>query len=355
MKLLPIIDAFTPFSWRRKHRSDWHRRSKKSSPCDFRNVFVATVFLCSFQSLSAAASDQLKLEVGFNAGSGLDLIARIIAKRVQVTTGNAVIIENRPGAGGRIAAEAVVRSDPDGRTILIAPIVTTAFMPFIYKNLGFDPISDLAPVTRVGNFKFALAIGKDLPVTSLAGFVDYVKAHPRELSYGTPGVGTPAHFLGAMFNRATGTDLLHVPYRGSGAAAAALLGGEVKVNINTTAAMVQFYKDGQVKLLAVTGKSRSPALPDVPTFAESKMNLGDIEDAELWYGVFVTGKTPSSIIQKLNLVMVEALSDPEVRNALENIDIEVTTDTPESFSKLVKEDYQRWGKTIQSTGFTSND
>jgi tripartite-type tricarboxylate transporter receptor subunit TctC len=320
-----------------------------------RRLLIAAVILCGLQTLPAAAADQLKFVVGFTAGSGLDLITRIVTKRVQIATGTTATVENRPGAGGRIAAEAVARSDPDGATILVAPIVTTAFMPFIYKNLDFDPMTDLAPVTRIGNFKFAVGVNKDLPVSTLADFVAYVKAHPGKVGYGTPGVGTPAHFLGAMFNRATGTDLLHVPYRGSGAASTAMLGGEIQANINTTASLVEFYRNKQIKLLAVTGKTRSPELPDVPTFAELKMNLGDIEDAELWYGIFVAGKTPAPVVQKLNQTLVEALRDPEVRTALQGLDIEVVTDTPESFSKLVREDYERWGKVIKSTGFTLND
>ena len=304
---------------------------------------------------ASAASNQIKIVVGFTPGSGLDLLARVIGKRIQSTTGKTVIVDNRPGAGGRIAAESVVQSEPDGSTVLVAPIVTTSFTPFIYKNLDFDPLKDLAPITRLGNFKFALAVNKDVPVTTLAEFVTYVKAHPGKMGYGTPGVGTPAHFLGAMFNRATGTDLLHIPYRGSGPAATALLSGEIQCNINTTASMVQLYKDGQIKLLAVTGSKRSPSLPDVPTFGELQMHLGDIEDAELWYGFLAPGKTPAPVVQQLNRMFVEALQDPDVRSTLENVDIEVATDTPEAFSARVKADNERWGKVITATGFTLNE
>src|ERR1700716_2927979 len=307
-------------------------------------LFVTLLPLSFAQS--AATAEQLKVVVGFPAGSGLDVITRVVAAGVQTATGTTVTAENRPGAGGRLAAEAVAQAEPDGSTILSAPIVTTAFTPFMYKSLRFDPIDGLALITRLGNFKFALAVNKDFPAGTLKEFVAYAKAHPGKLGYATPGPGTPAHFLGAMFNRATGTDLLHIPYRGSGPAATALLSGEVQSTFNTTVALLPLHKDKQVKMLAVTGSTRSPAMPDVPTFGELNMNLGDIENAELWYGFLAPGKTPASAVQQLNAVLVAALKDPTVRDKLQNLDIEVATDTPEAFAKIVKADYKRWGAGI---------
>lgn len=311
--------------------------------------------LLHFSARPAAAAEQLKIVIGFAAGSGLDVITRVVGARVQAATGTTVIVENRPGAGGRVAAEAVAQAEPDGSTILSAPIVTTAFTPFMYKNLRYDPINGLAPITRLGNFKFTLAVNNAFPADTAKEFVAYAKAHPGVIGYATPGPGTPAHFLGAMFNRATGTDLLHVPYRGSGPAATALLGGEVQSAFNTTVALLPLYNDKKVKLLAVTGATRSPTVPDVPTFGQLNMNLGDIESAEMWYGFFAPGKTPSAAIDKLNAALVEALKDPAVRDKLQNLDIEVAVDTPEAFAKIVKADYERWGKVIRSTGFTLDD
>src|SRR5262245_54526870 len=301
---------------------------------------MLSTLLLAASPASVAVAAQLKIVVGFAAGSGLDIITRVVAARVQAATGTTVIVENRAGAGGRLAAEAVVQAEGDGSTILSAPIVTTAFTPFIFKKLRFDPIRDLAPITRLGNFKFALAVGGGFPAGTLAEFITHARANPGKVGYGTPGAGTPAHFLGAMLGRATGTDLLHVPYRGSGPASAALLGGEVKSNINTTVALLPLYRDKQVKMLAVTGAARSSTLPDVPTFGELRMNLGDIENAELWYGFLAPGRTPPVLVSKLNTMLVEALKDPTVRDKLENLDIEVATDTPEAFARIVKADYQ---------------
>ena len=326
-----------------------------------RSTALAVVFTITAASLmmpavvAVAAINELKFVVGFAAGSGVDSVARVVAERVRIVSGRTVIVENRPGAGGRIAAEAVVRAEPDGSTILFAPIVTTAFTPFMFKKTGFDPLTDFAPITRLGNFKFTLAINVGVPVTAAREFVAYVKANPGKVSYSTPGAGTPAHFLGTMLNRATGLDLVHVAYRGSGPAAMAVLGGEVQSTINTTIAMLPFYKNNTVRLLAVTGAARAATMPDVPTFAELKMNLGDIEDAEMWYGFLAPGKTSAATVNNLNAVLIEALKDPGVRNLLRDEDIEVATTTPEEFATVIKADYDRWGAVIRASGFTLNE
>jgi tripartite-type tricarboxylate transporter receptor subunit TctC len=186
-------------------------------------------------------------------------------------------------------------------------------------------------------------------------FVAYAKSNPGKIGYGTPGVGTPAHFLGVMLNRATGTDLFHVPYRGSGPATTALIGGEVASGIIPTPVLLPLYRDRQIKLLAVTGAARAAALPEVPTFGELKMNLGDMESAELWYGFLAPGRTPAAGVQKLNAILIAALSDPAVRDKLQTLDIEVATDTPAAFAEIVKADYARWGKVIRESGFKLND
>lgn len=303
----------------------------------------------------AAATDQLRIVTGFAAGSGIDVIARLLAEHVRKNTGMTVIIENRPGGGGRVAADLVARAEPDGQTVLLAPIVTTAFTPFMFKKLSFDPLKDLTPITRLGNFKFALAVSNKVPAKNVKEFIAYVKANPGKMSFSTPGAGTPAEFLGAMFNKATGTDLVHVPYRGSGPAAAGVLSGDVLSAFNTTVAMLPLHKDGKVKIVAVTGSSRSTNLPDVPTLSELKLNLGDIESADLWYGFLAPGKTPADIVKKLNTILVAAVKDPKVRERLIALDIEVITDTPEEFAKIVQEDYERWGKVIKESGFKLRD
>lgn len=293
--------------------------------------------------------------IGFPAGSGLDVITRIILEQVSKDTGQAFVVDNRGGSGGRMAAEATAKAPPDGKTLLAAPIVTTAFSPFVFKRLGFDALNDLTPVTRLGTFRFALAINKDVPASSLAEFIAYVKANPGKTNYASLSAGTPAHFLGAMFNRATGTDMQHVPYRGSGPAVQAVLAGEVQASFNTTAALMPLYTDKQMKLLAVTGRERSTTLPDVPTFREGKLGLGDMEDAEMWYGFFAPGQLPPPILAEVHAKLAKALSNPTVQARLRDLDIEVVVDTPAEFSKIVRADYERWGRIIKETGFTLSE
>ena len=200
-----------------------------------------------------------------------------------------------------------------------------------------------------------LAVNNTVPANSVAEFIKYVKANPGKISYGSLSAGTPSHFLGAMFNRSTGTDILHVPYRGSGPATVALLANEVHAVFNTTAASMEMYKAGKIKLLAVTGAERSPALPDVPTFRELKLDLGAIEEADMWYGFLAPGKMPRATVLELNGMIRKALDDPTVRARLLTLDIEAVTDTPEDFAKIVRDDYERWGGIIRASGFTLSE
>jgi tripartite-type tricarboxylate transporter receptor subunit TctC len=326
-------------------------------PRNFGHLVSGLSFAAALIALSVAASsaEPLKIIVGFPAGSGLDVLTRLVAEHIRIATNNPVIVDNRPGGGGRIAAEAVARAEPDGNTILSAPIVTTAFMPFVYKKLSFDPMKDLAPITRLGNFQFALALNNDVPVRDVKGFVEWAKANPGKVNYGSLSAGTPSHFLGAMFNRATGTDMQHIPYKGSAPVNIDLQAGQIQATFNTTVSMMELYKGNKIKLLAVTGLTRSPSLPDVPTFRELKMNLGPMEDAELWYGFLAPGKTPAPIIKELNARIVAALKDPDIRRKISNLDIQVATDTPEEFARIIADDYKRWGDVIRSTGFSLDE
>lgn len=303
----------------------------------------------------ACAQEPLKIVVGFPAGSGLDVLTRLIAEQVRIDTGMPVIVDNRPGGGGRIAAEQVAKAEPDGKTILSAPIVTTAFMPFVYKKLNFDPMKDLAAITRLGNFQFALATNNDVPAKSVKDFIAWVRANPGKVNYGSLSAGTPSHFLGAMFNRATGTDMQHIPYKGSAPVNIDLQAGQIQATFNTTVSTMELFKGGKINLLAVTGTTRSPALPDVPTFKELNLNLGPMEDAELWYGFLAPGRTPAPVIAQLNGWIVAALKNPQIRQKITALDIQVVTDTPEAFAKIIADDYKRWGEVIKSTGFALDE
>lgn len=318
-------------------------------------IAAALAALLAPAPLSAQAQEPLKIIVGFPPGSGLDVLTRLVAEQMRAAGGAPVIVDNRAGGGGRIAAEFVAKAEPDGTTILSAPIVTTAFMPFVTKKLNFDPMKDLAPITRLGNFQFALATNTDVPAKSVGEFIAFVRANPGKVNYGSLSAGTPSHFLGVMFNRATGLDMQHIPYKGSGPVNIDLQGGQIQATFNTTVSTMELFKGGKINLLAVTGAARSPSLPDVPTFKELKLNLGPMEDAELWYGFLAPGRTPAPVLKELNSRLVAALTDPQVRRKITNLDIQVVTDTPEGFAKIIADDYKRWGEVIKSSGFTLDE
>jgi tripartite-type tricarboxylate transporter receptor subunit TctC len=198
-------------------------------------------------------------------------------------------------------------------------------------------------------------VNNAVPVKDVQSFVQWVKTNPGKVNYGSLSAGTPSHFLGAMFNRATGIDMQHVPYKGSGPVNIDLQSGQIQATFNTTVATMELYKGSKIKILAVTGLSRSPSLPDVPTFKELKMNLGPMEDAELWYGFLAPGKISPTAIKDLNAQIVAALKDPEIRRKITNLDIQVVTDEPDEFARIIAADYKRWGDVIRSTGFTLNE
>ena len=188
--------------------------------------FLACV-LCAAAAL-ASAQETRRIVVGFPPGGTLDVLGRAVAQAAQEESGITFVVDNQPGAGSLLAAQNVARAQPDGRTLLLAPVVVPAFMPHLYRKMTFDPMTDLVPVAELGSFNFALAVGAQLPVKTLAEWVAYVKAHPGKTSFGSFGAGTPSHFVGVMFNRAAGTDTLHVPYKGGAPAIQALLSGEIQ-------------------------------------------------------------------------------------------------------------------------------
>ena len=302
-----------------------------------------------------AAERPLRLVVGFAAGGSLDLIARALAERLRDELGQPVIVENKAGAGSLLAAEAVARAEPDGTTLLIAPVVVTAFFPHLYKKLAFDPLKDLVPVAQLGTFQFALAVGARDPAPDLAAFVRRARANPGKGTFGSVSPGTPSHFLGVMFNRAVGTDLQHVPYKGAAPALTALQGGEIESAFVPAGNVVELQRAGRVKVLAVTGRTRSPMLPDVPTFDEGELALKAMQDASLWYGFFAPARTAPADAERLSAALARALANAEVASRVSKLDVVVAHLPPAEFARVVRRDAEQWGAVIRASGFTLQD
>lgn len=302
----------------------------------------------------APAQDVRKVVVGFPPGGTLDVLGRAVAQAAAEDPANGTwLVDNQPGAGSLLAAQNVARAPSDGRTLLLAPVVVPAFMPHLYRKLTFDPLADLVPVAELGAFNFALVVGANVPVKSLAEWVAYCKANPGKTSFGSFGAGTPSHFVGVMFNRAAGTDTLHVPYKGGAPAMQALLAGEIQAAYLLTGGMTtEQARAGKVRVLAVTGAARSRSLPEVPTFSEAGAGLKDMEAASLWYGWFAPKGTPAAEVDRLNRLLVAATRSPRVQEVLAREEIVPQAAGAAAFAQKVQRDHRQWGEVIRSTGFT---
>ena len=297
----------------------------------------------------------LRILVGFPPGGGLDLIARLLAERLQSSGTRAVIVDNRAGGGGRVAAEMLAQAPGDGTTVMAAPIVVSVFFPFTHRSLAFDPLRDLAPLTKIGTFTFALVVRADHPARDLAHFATWARERGDRVNFGSLSAGTPSHFLGLMFNRAAGTALVHVPYRGSAPLQIALLAGEVEAGFDTTTSALGQLRAGRLRALAVTGAERSAALPDVPSFAEAGLAMREMAEAALWFGLYAPGRSPPAIIDRLSADMRAALEDPALSARLREMDIVPRPMTPEAFAAVIAADVRRWGPIIRASGFTVSE
>ena len=301
-----------------------------------------------------AAQDKIdrpvKILVGFPAGGTADVMARVVADKMKDTLGQPVIVENRPGAIGRIAADAVKAAAPDGTTIMVMPIGPMAVVPHTYKTLSYDPLKDFAPIGMGSTFQFAIAAGPQSGAKTWAEYVVWAKANPGRSSYATSGAGSLPHFFGVMLGREAGIEMLHVPYKGSAAYMNELIGGNVPTAVDAIADLTEQHRAGKIKILASSGAKRSTAVPDVPTFTELGIKGGE---AEGWFGFFAPAKTPKPIVDQLNRSINQALASPEIAERLSKLGLDPKTTTPEEFGRVLAADYAKWGPVVKASGFTA--
>jgi tripartite-type tricarboxylate transporter receptor subunit TctC len=308
---------------------------------------AATAFAPAFAR--AQVSEQpVRIIFPFAAGGSGDALTRLMAEKLRVGLNRTVIVENRTGAAGRLGVQAVKAAAPDGTTLLLTPIAPMAVYPHVYKSLGYDPIADFEPLSQLGTFDFGVATGPSLPVTTLKELVDWAKANPAQANYGSPAAGALPHFLGVMFARAAGIDLRHITYRGSAAALAALVAGQIPIVFTTVADLVELHKAGRVRVLATSDSQRSPSLPDVPTLGEAGFELW----ATGWYGMFAPAKTPPDIIERLNKVIVAAVRSPEIKERLTAFGLRPTGTTAAELAAIQKSDSALWEPAVKASGFS---
>ena len=313
----------------------------------FRFLFPLFLGLAALPAFAQSwPSKPARIMVGASPGGGTDIIARMLAEKYQASLGQPFIVENRPGAANTIAADLTAKAAPDGYTLLLATNTAQAIAPHLMK-LGFDPIKDLAPVALVVVVPNIVVAGPAVAATDIKELVALVKAAPRGYSCGSSGIGSTQHLACEAFAHATGTQIVHVPYKGSSQALTDLVAGQIQLSFDTTSSAMGFIKAGKVKVLAVMTPKRSPELPDVPTLAEA--GVPGVEMAT-WYGLFVTGGTPKDVVAKLYAETMKTLQMPDVRKRLNALGGEPGAMTTEQFAAMNKADFDRFGRLVREAG-----
>jgi tripartite-type tricarboxylate transporter receptor subunit TctC len=295
--------------------------------------------------------DSLKIIVGFPAGGVLDAVARHLAERLTPGYARSTIVDNRPGAAGRIAIDALKASPSDGRTLLLTPASTVTVYADVYRKLTYNPTTDLAPVSLAATFLFGLGVGPLVPaeVKTLAKFAEWVKANPAKASFGTPGEGSFPHFLTLVLGKALGAPIEAVPYSGrSTLAINDLLAGQLAALLTPDGVFLPHIKENRVRVLATSGETRSPFHPDVPTFAEQGMKELVVSE---WFGLFAPGPTPPAILVGASEAIAKALASKYIGEAFAALGMVPKANTPAELAALIKTDAAIWGPIIRSTGF----
>jgi tripartite-type tricarboxylate transporter receptor subunit TctC len=288
----------------------------------------------------------VRVIVPFSPGGAVDGPMRLIAQELGKRLGQAVVVENKPGAGATIGTDAVAKAAPDGYTLLLAS-QTNAISATLYAKLPFDPIGDFTPVTLIGREPGVVVVNPAVPAKTLQEFIAYVKAHPGEVNFASSGNGSGQHLFAALLASRTGMKMNHVPYRGSGQATTDLLSGVVSMAIPGTAGMVGHIKAGKLRALAVTGATRSPQLPDVPTVIESGVPG---YEAYVWMGLLAPKGTPPAIVERLHRDVVAVLGEDSVKRYMANAGIEIVGSTPADFGRFFGAEKDLWAKVIHDTG-----
>ena len=285
----------------------------------------------------------IRLIISFAPGGVHDTLARVLQPRLTDALGQPIVIENRAGAGGNIAAEAVAKSPADGYTFLVAS-EAIATNEYLYRKMAYDPYKDLAPVAKLADYPMALIVHPSLWVDNVRDLVALAQAKPGTLSYGSAGVGASGHLAGELFKSTTGIDMVHVPYKGGAPALADLIAGRIQLMFLSVSLTAPQAKQGRVKVLAVTGSRRAPELPDVPTTTEQ--GFPQVQ-ALLFSSMLAPARTPSAIVRRMNAEVVKALRAPEVQKRLADIGAVPAPSSPEEFRKILRSEGDRWGKLIR--------
>lgn len=316
---------------------------------------VAAALLVGPLALAAPAAAQsgqpIRILYGFAAGSAGDLLARLIAERMQASTGQSVVVENRVGASGRLAIMSVKNGPSDGSMVFISPNGPLAITPIADPSTGYDPIADFAPISQLVTFDFSVAVSASSPAKTIKDLAPWLKANPDKAAYGTPGAGTNLHFMAIAFSNAAQVPLRAVHYRGSAPALNDVVANQLPMMFTPLSDQIEQHRTGKVRILASAGDKRSPFAPDVPTFQES----GYAVRANGWYSAFASSKTPPEVIARLNKAMVEAVNTPSVKERLATLAFETTGTSPEALAASLKQEIETWRPIVKASGYKPGD
>jgi len=289
---------------------------------------------------------QIKIISPFATGGIADGFSRIIAQGLSESYGQPVIVENKTGGGGNIGADFVAKSPADGYTLIMGSIGTHAVNPYLVKNMPYDPLKDFVPVVFVLDAEGLLAVNPNLPVKNVSELITYLKANPGKVSYGSGGIGTASHLAGELFVMTAKVDMTHIPYKGNALAITDLIGGQTQVMFATMPTILPYVKSDKLRGLAVTGATRDPSMPDLPSISETLPGF----DVKNWIGLFAPVGTPPAIVKKLQDDVSKIMQQPAVQKKLDSEGAKYYAMTPEAFGVFQKKESVRWGKIIKSTG-----
>ena len=315
------------------------------------NCLVAVTTMFVTQSATVIAADTypakpVRFIIPFAPGGGNDIVGRMLGAKLGEAWGQQVVIDNRPGAGGNIAAETTARAAPDGYTVFQFNIANT-MAPSLYKKLGYDPERDFAPVTQIGSTPFILVVNPSVPAKTVPELIAYMKAQPNKLNYASSGNGGSTHLVTELFKFMAAVNMTHIPYSGAGPAITELIGGQVQLMFVVPAAGLPNIRNGRLRALGISSAKRSSLAPELPPIAES--GVPGFEGGA-WYGVVVAAKTPPAIVRKLNTDIVKALQLPDVRERMTAQGVEVVASSAEEFAKFIKAEIVKWARVVALSG-----
>ncbi|MEN9419714.1 MAG: hypothetical protein RI988_3335 [Pseudomonadota bacterium] len=312
---------------------------------------VMALAVASSLSTAWAQERSIRLIVGFPPGGSIDIVSRVVAEKMKDDLKANILIDNKPGAGGRLAADLLKAAPADGSVIMVTPVVVPVLAPLVFSKLNYNPATDFAPIGHVCSFNFALAIPASIPARNVPEFVAWLKANPSKANFGSPAAGSLPHFFGEMLSREAKADMVHVPFAGGAALMNALMGGQVSAGIDVLLEALEAHRSGKVRIIAVSGEKRSAVLPDVPTFREQ--GYPNIV-ASGWFGMYAPARTPEAVIAATNRALAKALTHPEVLERFGKLALEPGGGTAADLARLEQASTARWAPVVKATGFRAD-